>query len=100
MHNLREVEETEWYQHWLDLPILRPSGQAGRPLTEGEAFAMPGCCVKSKETEGVGWPKWHGRLKQHSQDKCVVIAHAPPTTNANFVWEGTLVEYERDWRCD
>lgn len=103
MDGLSELSDSEWYEHWLDTPIMTPGARLekklGRPCTEQEAFVEPGCCVKSKENER-GMPKWHGRLKEYSDEKCVVAAHGGATTNPRFVWEGTSVAYEHYWRCD
>jgi hypothetical protein len=101
---MREVEESEWYQHYLDTPLGTPTNILGRPpVSASEAMTVPGCAVKSIERDDGphGFPKHHGRIKSIDGDRIVVIAHATrPPSVAPFVWEGTEDEFHTLWDCD
>jgi hypothetical protein len=99
------VEQSEWYQVWLDTPISTPGGHAketGRiPPGPDQAMREPGCCVKSKERAPAGWPKNHGRLQAYGEDRVIVASHASKLpSDPWFIWEGTAAQYHSLWDCD
>ncbi len=104
MKGLREVEEAEWHQHYLDCPLGSPTDVLGRaPETQAEAMTIPGCAVKSIEREDGphSFPKHHGKIKSIDGDHIVVIAHPMrPDSVPPFVWEGTAASFHTLWDCD
>jgi len=91
-----EIDDKKWYAAWLDTPMW----MVNRPTNESEAAKEPGCCVKSRERDGI-WPKHHGKLVSYDKeaDRVVVRGH-DSAVSPRFVWEGTTSEYHRTWICD
>ena len=106
MQGLKVVEQTEWYQHYLDCPMALPNG--ANPGSAFEAQGIPGCAVKSVEREtrrgpGIlhGAPVYHGKLKSIEGDHFTVIAHSLKVSSEPwFVWTGSKAEYYSYWDCD
>jgi hypothetical protein len=92
-----EIDDKAWYNAWLDTPL----GMHRRGVIESDAMTIPGCCVKSREREGM-WPKHHGKLVSYTDDlggRIVVRGH-DSAVSPRFVWIGTKEEYYRTWICD
>lgn len=89
------IDEKAWYNAYLDTPMGLPKG-----LTEDQAFMTPGCCVKTRETSG-HWPVMTGKLVDLNmeRDRVLVRGHGD-VVSPRFVWEGTVRDYRRVWRCD
>lgn len=82
-----------WDKIYLTLP-QPPYGD-----TIEEATINVGNCVKSLEREKRGFPKFHGRLAEYTDNQCVVVSHIYEITGI-FVWIGSKQEYHDMWTVD
>jgi hypothetical protein len=102
------TNDIAYCEAWLDTPFGSPlirtnGGETRKPRNAAEAFATPGCHVKSHEKDGM-WPRYFGRLTSYDReaDLCIVSSK-PPTHGLDgkpTVWTGSFAEYAAMWKCD
>lgn len=90
---------TNDFELWSKMMINMPFGYPGGKTAE-EAATKPGNCVKSRERDpaNFGFPKFHGRLLQYSNE-CIVLGYNDPVSES-FVWRSTQEEYHSFWEVD
>ena len=72
--------------------------KGGADSREG-AMQMPGCGVKSKETQSSSsWPKWFAKVVEFTNEKVTLCSYRGDETI--FVWTGNSSEYYSMWDCD
>ena len=90
---MKEIKDEKlWNEYMVDTPLgCKPSD------TLEATMKCPGCCVKSKEAEKSGFPKYFGRVSKYSEERVVVVSHPD---QKRIVWDGSTKEFFNMWRCD
>ena len=88
-------DKKDWIKALNSIPLNRPSGG----VLKKEAMSKPGNCVKSKECEPNGMPKYFGRIANFNDNEVIIISHNDKIFD-DFVWRGTQSEYFDSWDCD